>query len=98
MAERGAPIGNQNAAKAKRFYDGLSRALARKGKTVDGGLNKVCDQLVEAAVNGEQWAIKEVADRIDGRPAQSLTVAGDEDAPLVTKVLREVINPKDSDS
>lgn len=73
----GAPKGNENAAKAKRFHDGLKRALARKGKTVDGGLNKVCDQLVNAAVDGEQWAIKEIADRIDGKSQQSVNVDGD---------------------
>ena len=72
--ESGGQPGNNNAAKAKQFYDGLRRALARSGKTVDGGLNKVCDQLVLAALDGQQWAIKEVADRIDGRPAQSLDV------------------------
>ena len=70
----GAPTGNQNAAKAKLFYDGLRRALARSGTTVDGGLSKVCDKLVEAALDGQQWAIKEVADRFDGKPAQSLDI------------------------
>lgn len=70
----GAPQGNHNAAKGKLYNDALRRALARAGKTVDGGLNKVCDQLVTAALAGEQWAIKEVADRIDGKAAQSMDV------------------------
>lgn len=74
MAESGGQPGNKNAANAKAFYDGLRRALARDGKTVEGGLNKVCDQLVKAANDGQQWAIKEIADRLDGRPAQSLEV------------------------
>ncbi len=68
----GAPQGNQNAHKAKLFHGALKRALARAGKNVDGGLNKVCDQLVNAALAGESWAIKEVADRIDGKPHQSI--------------------------
>jgi len=74
----GAPEGNENAAKAKLFHDGLRRALARSGKTVDGGLNKVCDQLVKAANNGEQWAIKEVADRIEGKAPQAISLGNDE--------------------
>ena len=75
-----APLGNKNAAKAKKFRDALSRALARAGDTVDGGLNKVTDQLVTAAIRGEAWAIKEVRDTMDGKPAQALI--GDEDSPL----------------
>ena len=73
----GAPEGNHNAAKGTLYNAALKRALARAGKNVDGGLNKVCDQLVKAAIDGEQWAVKEVADRIDGKASQSmdLTVA-----------------------
>ncbi len=35
-------------------------------------------------------AMKEVGDRIDGKPAQQTIISGDEDAPLVTKIVREV--------
>jgi hypothetical protein len=69
--ESGAQPGNDNATKGALFNSALKRALARAGKNVDGGLNTVCDLLVKAAGNGEQWAIKEIADRIDGRPHQS---------------------------
>jgi hypothetical protein len=74
----GAPEGNQNAVKGALYNSALKRALARSGKTVDGGLNKVCDQLVKAALNGEQWAIKEVADRIDGKAAQTMDLKVEE--------------------
>ena len=96
--ESGGQPGNKNAAKAKLFYDGLKRALARSGKTVDGGLNKVCDQLVQAAINGEQWAIKEVADRIDGKPSQTTVLQGDEEHPLVGRIERHIINAANKDS
>lgn len=79
-----APLGNQNAARAKLFHDALKRALARSGGSVDKGLNKVCDKLVDAALAGEQWAIKEVADRVEGKPAQSLSIGNDEDKPFKT--------------
>lgn len=77
----GAPEGNQNAKKGKLFESALKRALARAGANVDGGLNDLCDQLVAAGMNGEQWAIKEIADRIDGKPAQSVYVGDSEDNP-----------------
>lgn len=76
-----APEGNQNAAKGALFNSALRRALARhSGKNVDSGLNDVADQLVLAAVKGESWAIKEIADRLDGKPAQ--THGFDQDNPL----------------
>ena len=93
-----APQGNTNAAKGALYNSALKRALARSGGSVDGGLNKVCDQLVIAALNGEQWAIKEVADRIDGKPSQTNVIEGNEDRPLVQKIVRQVVDATNQDS
>lgn len=84
----GAPLGNQSARKAKIWEQAIKRALARaSGETVDAGLDKCADRLVAAAfVDGEQWALREIGDRMDGKSAQSLTVSGDEDAPLKTSI------------
>ena len=50
----GAPKGNQNAAKGREFRDALRKALANGG---DKQLPKIVEALVNAAVDGEQWAI-----------------------------------------
>jgi hypothetical protein len=78
----GAPVGNQNAKTAKRWQSAITRALARAadGAGVEAGLDKLADKLVAAAVVGEQWALREIGDRIDGKPAQA--IVGDEDQPL----------------
>ena len=94
----GAPKGNTNAAKGKAYNDALRRALARAGGSVDKGLNKITDQLVKAAIEGEQWAIREVADRIDGKPAQTTVLQGDEEHPLVGRIERHIINAANKDS
>lgn len=89
-----APIGNDNKTKNKPWADAISRALARRAEgTKEGGLNLVADQLVSAAINGDQWAIKEIGDRTDGKAAQSVTVSGDDEKPLVSKVIWEVVKP-----
>ncbi len=80
-----APVGNTNAAKGALYNQALKRALARAGGNVDGGLNKVTDNLVKAALAGEQWAIKEVADRMDGRPAQALDIGGQPGNPVLVE-------------
>lgn len=80
----GAPIGNKNAAKAKRWEGALARALARaaEGQGVEAGLDRVADQVVAAALAGEKEAWQEIGNRFDGKPAQSVTVGGDDENPL----------------
>lgn len=89
----GAPFGNQNAKKAKRYQKAIERALATAvGASVDDGLDKVAAQLVLAALAGEQWALRELGDRIDGKPAQVITGDADGDPIRTTSeiVLRGV--------
>ncbi len=94
--ESGGQPGNDNAAKGALYNSALKRALARAGKTVDGGLNKVTDRLVKAAIKGEQWAVKEVADRMDGRPAQTQIHEGNVFDPI-GRILNEIANPESKD-
>lgn len=83
-----APVGNDNKVKNKPWADAIARALARKANGKSDGLNIIADQLVSAAINGDQWAIKEIGDRIDGKAAQSVALTnpegGDLFAPLVS--------------
>ena len=68
-----APIGNQNAAKAKRWQKALERALARKFGDVDDGLTEIAAHVVNAAERGDKDAWAEIGNRIDGKPAQAIT-------------------------
>ena len=81
----GAPLGNKNGANGKEFRSALRRALAHKYGSVPDGLLAVARKLVEAAESGEMAALKEIADREDGKPAQ--TIGGDpEGAPVSMSV------------
>lgn len=78
----GAPIGNQNAAKAKRWSAAIERALARKGKDAQEELDRMADEFIAAVLAGNSAAMagwKEFGDRLEGKPAQSMTLTGDED-------------------
>lgn len=75
----GAPLGNQNRAKSKKWEDALKRALARKAGSVSMGLDLIADQVVERAINGEIAAQMEIANRMDGKPAQQQIHTGDMD-------------------
>ena len=41
-------------------------------------LDKLADKCVELAIAGEGWAMKEIGDRLDGKPAQA--IVGDNEA------------------
>lgn len=64
----GAPVGNQNGKKGKLFYDALRVALVQEDKKK---LRKITEKLVEAAEEGEPWAVKEIMDRMDGKPVNT---------------------------
>ena len=69
----GAPTGNQNGKKGKLFYDALRVALVQEDRKT---LRKITDTLVKAAMDGEPWAVKEVMDRIDGKPVNTTELGG----------------------
>jgi hypothetical protein len=68
----GAPIGNSNAHKGKTWNDALRRAIAS-----DQGARvlKAANRLLDEAANGQSWAIKELADRLDGKSKLDDTIS-----------------------
>ena len=68
-----APKGNDNAAKGREWRQAIQRALSRRSeKDYRAGLDLVADKLVDAACNGDRWAIEEIGNRADGKPSQSI--------------------------
>ncbi len=92
--QRGAPIGNQNAigGELASFKAALRRAI-----TQDNGekLRKAAEALQTKASEGEAWAVKELRDTLDGKPAQSVEVAGPNGGPLqVERIERVIVKPE----
>lgn len=92
----GAPLGNTNATKNKAWDAALRRAIAQDNAD---RLRQAAEKLLTLAAQGESWAIKELADRLDGKAAQSMTVGGDEDNPLtvVTRIELVPMNVRSTD-
>lgn len=83
----GAPAGNTNAAKGKRVRDSILRALGRAG-SIDAGLDLACNRLVRMIEEGStaddfKWAFEQIANRLDGKPAQQVILNGDEEGGAV---------------
>ena len=93
----GAPFGNQNAAKAKRWSAAIDRALERRVgreglEAQQQALNDLADKFLAAVADGDKDALggyKELADRVDGRVSQT---AGEDDAtPTIHRVVIDLV-------
>lgn len=82
----------------KLMRDAIMLALHREATDAEGNkskkLNIIAAKLVELAAEGDMQAIKEIGDRVDGKPAQA--IIGDSESPLelVHRVERIIVeNP-----
>ena len=88
----GAPVGNQNAAKAKVWHAAVMRALEKRGAGDKmAALDELASKLLDACASGDLPALKELGDRLDGKPAQ--TIVGDLEQPLAYHVITGVPHP-----
>lgn len=67
-AKRGAPVGNQNGAKAKIWADVIRRVAMRD----KGRLERLANALLKKAEEGDIAALKEIGDRLEGKPVQQV--------------------------
>lgn len=87
----GAPIGNNNHKKGKPFQDALRRAIAQNPQKIRNIVDKVLDQAEE----GEAWAVKEIADRLDGKAIQANTFEDGEGNNVVTSLEVRFVKPSE---
>jgi len=89
-----APKGNQNAAKGSQWRAALEYALDNYSGTKKGlALRDIAKKLIEMALDGDMQAIKEIGDRLDGKPTQ--VIAGDQERPLKTSIEVSFVGTKD---
>lgn len=89
----GAPVGNKNATKNKLWAEALNRALlAEDGKK----LRALAEKLIARAEEGDVTALKEIGDRMDGKPTQQTEISGPDGGAIetVSKIVREIADPK----
>ena len=75
-----APLGNNNFGKARVWTQAINNVLERKhpqGRMA--ALEELAEKLIAGVEAGDLAAIKEFGDRMEGKPAQSVQVAGDPD-------------------
>ena len=80
--------GNTNAAKGKVWNDALRKAIAQNPHKVRAAV----EQLLDLAADGEAWAIKELADRLDGKAIQSTDITSS-DGTVVSAIAMSFVEP-----
>ncbi len=68
-----APVGNQNAKKGRIWAKAIERALWERSQGQQAPqLDRIARKLVDMAAEGDLEAIKEIGNRLDGKPSQAI--------------------------
>ena len=62
--------------KDKAFADAVRIAVNREAEDGRKQLMLLADKLCDYAMAGEGWAMQQIADRLDGKPAQAVELSG----------------------
>jgi len=91
-----APIGNQNAAKARLWSAAIERALERRKPANERikAIDELADKLLNSCYKGDLSALQELGNRLEGRPGQTVILGGDSDNPIQS---RQVVEFRDGD-
>ena len=84
----------------KIWSDALRRAALResKGKGSPKWLDVIAKRVIEEAGDGNPAAFKEVGDRLEGKPQQSVDNTSSDGSMTPTKVIRQIVdNKRDGD-
>lgn len=85
--------------KTKPFKEAIRRAVEAAGDDT-GKLDMLALALYSKALEGDVSALKEIADRLDGKVPQGI-IGGDDDDPavkVINRIERMIVHPQDRDS
>lgn len=83
-----AAIGNQYAAHRRLWSQAIQRALQKRSKSEQlEALDELADRLLELCMAGDLGALKELGDRLDGRPSQQIIATDDEGRSLAIALI-----------
>ena len=91
----GAPKGNTNAARDNRI---ITSALNRAVVQNPDKLRTSCEKVIDEAAEGNLAAFSFIADRLEGRPAQTTVLEGGDKPVKVEELRRTIFDPQHPDS
>ena len=85
-----------NRRKPKPFLDALNMELKAAGDD-HKALRRIAKKLIAEAEKGEMWAVKEIADRLDGKVPQAMIGDKGEDPIMFSAIVRTIVDPAHKD-
>lgn len=84
----GAPLGNTNGARGYRWREAINRALDKRSRAAQAeAIDELAEKLLSLCDEGDLGALRELGDRLDGKPKQMVDVGtSDPDRALVVRV------------
>lgn len=86
-----APIGNNYAAKSKQWTMAIERALEKRKTTRAEALDELAEKLLSKCDEADLQALRELGDRLEGKPSQ--VIGSDPDNPLPTSLAVTLVKP-----
>jgi hypothetical protein len=84
-------IGNKNSSKNNRLWaDTIRRAVVQSDAE---RLRRIAEAMLTKAEEGDMTAIKEMGDRLDGKPQQQIVGAGEDGEHVITLIERTIVRP-----
>ena len=94
----GAPTGNNNAAKAKVWTAAIERALANRSRLDQkDALDSLAEKLLAKSAEADLGALKELGDRLEGKPGQAIDLGSDPERPVIARLVRQIVRPDNKD-
>lgn len=82
--------------KEKVWRNAIERAIKRSSKEGMQVVDELADALIQAALEKDVSALKEIGDRLDGKVPQALIGGDEDDAPVSLQVIElRAVYPKD---
>jgi hypothetical protein len=91
----GAPLGNNNEVKGKRWASAIDRALSKRSKATGiEALDELAEKLLLLCDQDDLGALRELGDRLDGKPHQTTALENPDGTALFSVVERVIIESK----
>jgi hypothetical protein len=91
-----APYGNKNFQDGRVWRSAINQALEKRGAGDRmAALRAIADKLLDQAEAGDMAALKELGDRVDGKPAQSVDIGNADGKPFLQAIEHRIVDPVD---
>lgn len=88
-----APKGNNFAGKSKQWTMAIERALLKRKGSIVEAMDDLAEKLLAKCDEADMGALRELGDRLEGKPGMTVDLGSDPERPVLHKLIREIVKP-----